>query len=288
MKKFVRIKFVMMLAVCMLSAASIFCAGRNTLSAHAYTDDEIAAAKEWLAANGYSPSRAGAEQAYQDYLNGKFGPIQGADTPPADNTPPADDESQEAGKENAGENPAGAAGEEQPNGETGTDTEQPDGGNAADAGQQTDAPAEPKAGKNTAADTKKSADSSADAGKKAADPAADTKKKEAADTVTAKNNDESSTGSQNKAAAKDKEQLNPSTEDKTDSAEAAASPKDIAAVTETTDTDAAGAAAAAVIGVPAEKTGISYTVILCAVVAAAAAAVCLIIYLRRKNERTAS
>lgn len=39
---------------------------------YAYTDEEKEAAKQWLVQNGYSPDRGGANQAYQDYLNGKF------------------------------------------------------------------------------------------------------------------------------------------------------------------------------------------------------------------------
>ena len=39
---------------------------------YAYTEEEKAAAKQWLVQHGYSPDRAGANQAYQDYLNGKF------------------------------------------------------------------------------------------------------------------------------------------------------------------------------------------------------------------------
>ena len=39
---------------------------------YAYTDEEKEAAKQWLIQYGYSPDRGGANQAYQDYLNGKF------------------------------------------------------------------------------------------------------------------------------------------------------------------------------------------------------------------------
>lgn len=39
---------------------------------HAYTQEQIQQAKAWLSAHGYSPDEAGANQAYQDYLNGKF------------------------------------------------------------------------------------------------------------------------------------------------------------------------------------------------------------------------
>lgn len=43
-----------------------------SLTAHAYTEEEKAQAKAWLSAHGYSPDMGGANQAYQDYLNGKF------------------------------------------------------------------------------------------------------------------------------------------------------------------------------------------------------------------------
>lgn len=40
--------------------------------AYAYTEEEKQQAKAWLSAHGYSPDMSGANQAYQDYLNGKF------------------------------------------------------------------------------------------------------------------------------------------------------------------------------------------------------------------------
>lgn len=39
---------------------------------YAYTEEEKQQAKAWLSAHGYSPDMNGANQAYQDYLNGKF------------------------------------------------------------------------------------------------------------------------------------------------------------------------------------------------------------------------
>lgn len=42
-------------------------------SSYAYTQEEKEAAKAWLIANGYSPDWGGANAAYQDYLNGKWG-----------------------------------------------------------------------------------------------------------------------------------------------------------------------------------------------------------------------
>lgn len=37
-----------------------------------YTEEQKQQAKAWLSAHGYAPTQAGASQAYQDYLNGKF------------------------------------------------------------------------------------------------------------------------------------------------------------------------------------------------------------------------
>ena len=45
---------------------------------YAYTDEEKQQAKSWLSSHGYPPTRAGAEQAYQDYMDGKI------DVPEAD------------------------------------------------------------------------------------------------------------------------------------------------------------------------------------------------------------
>ena len=45
---------------------------RSQMVAYAYTEEEKEAAKQWLVQHGYSPDRGGANQAYQDYLNGKF------------------------------------------------------------------------------------------------------------------------------------------------------------------------------------------------------------------------
>lgn len=42
------------------------------IRAYAYTEEEKQQAKAWLSAHGYSPDMSGANQAYQDYLNGKF------------------------------------------------------------------------------------------------------------------------------------------------------------------------------------------------------------------------
>lgn len=47
---------------------------------NAYTEEEKQQAKAWLSAHGYSPDMSGANQAYQDYLNGKFDEELGYDT----------------------------------------------------------------------------------------------------------------------------------------------------------------------------------------------------------------
>nr|MCR5214558.1 hypothetical protein [Eubacterium sp.] len=41
-------------------------------SSSEYTEEQKNAAKAWLSAHGYAPTRAGAAQAYQDYLDGKL------------------------------------------------------------------------------------------------------------------------------------------------------------------------------------------------------------------------
>lgn len=68
-------KMAAVIVLCLFAVTVTF--NRSEVSVYAYTQDEIDAAKAWLSANGYSPTRAGAEQAYQDYLNGKFGPVGG-------------------------------------------------------------------------------------------------------------------------------------------------------------------------------------------------------------------
>ena len=281
MKKFIKKKFLMMVAICILLASSIFCSGRNTLSAYAYTDEEIAAAKEWLAANGYSPSRAGAEQAYQDYLNGKFGPVQGTETPPADNPPADDNASQEAGTGNT--NPqAPEASAEQPDNNVETDTEQPEADAAAEAEQQTDPETKPKSAKDTTASAETKKESSAtDADIKKKD--TDTKKEETPSAVTTKSGNSSTTkaqdqtGTQNSSDAQNK--------DTKMGKDLVADGTDAIAASSATETAVAGATIAAV---PDENTGNSYTIAICAVLFAAIIIVGLIMFLRKRNERAAS
>lgn len=70
-------KMAAVIVLCLFAATVTF--SRCEVSVYAYSEEEIEAAKEWLSANGYSPTRAGAEQAYQDYLNGKWGPVGGSE-----------------------------------------------------------------------------------------------------------------------------------------------------------------------------------------------------------------
>lgn len=44
----------------------------SVTSTKAYTEEEKQQAKAWLSAHGYSPTRAGAYQAYEDYKSGKL------------------------------------------------------------------------------------------------------------------------------------------------------------------------------------------------------------------------
>lgn len=46
--------------------------GEGTSDTSGYTEEQKAAAKAWLSAHGYAPTRAGAAQAYADYLAGKL------------------------------------------------------------------------------------------------------------------------------------------------------------------------------------------------------------------------
>lgn len=64
-------KVIFTVIVCLLVGTYM---GGNVVQtmAQEYSDEEKAEAKAWLSAHGYSPTKAGAEQAYQDYLAGKF------------------------------------------------------------------------------------------------------------------------------------------------------------------------------------------------------------------------
>lgn len=50
-----------------------------SFTSNAYTEEQKQQAKAWLSAHGYSPDMGGANQAYQDYLNGKFDEELGVD-----------------------------------------------------------------------------------------------------------------------------------------------------------------------------------------------------------------
>ena len=67
--------FLIFLSILFFGISCAFFAPSTTVRAdedEGYTQEEIEAAKAWLSAHGYPPTRAGAEQAYQDYLDGKL------------------------------------------------------------------------------------------------------------------------------------------------------------------------------------------------------------------------
>ena len=69
-------KYIISLILVLISALVLPFVYTSTVHAYedtdGYTQEEIDAIKAWLSAHGYPPTRAGAEQAYQDYLDGKF------------------------------------------------------------------------------------------------------------------------------------------------------------------------------------------------------------------------
>lgn len=115
-----------LLALCVTLGAALFLTDKNVMTAYAYTEEEKEAAKSWLSQNGYPPTMAGAEQAYQDYLNGKFGPVDPSLAPGGDTSQGQDETNTETGSETP---PA------QQSGEGGTETK-PEGG-AGEAGAET-------------------------------------------------------------------------------------------------------------------------------------------------------
>ena len=66
-----------LLLVLMLILGAVMITSRP-VQTYAYTEEQKQQAKSWLSAHGYPPTRAGAEQAYQDYMDGKI------DVPEAD------------------------------------------------------------------------------------------------------------------------------------------------------------------------------------------------------------
>ena len=57
-----------LLLVLMLILGAVMITSRP-VATYAYTDEEKQQAKSWLSSHGYPPTRAGAEQAYQDYTS---------------------------------------------------------------------------------------------------------------------------------------------------------------------------------------------------------------------------
>lgn len=81
--------FILMIVLCMAVAAQ-----QTAVPVYAYTQEEKDAAKAWLSAHGYSPDMGGAQAAYADYMNGKFGAIPGLPEPnvkPQEPAPPAEE-----------------------------------------------------------------------------------------------------------------------------------------------------------------------------------------------------
>ena len=60
-----------LLLVLMLILGAVTITSRP-VQTYAYTEEQKQQAKSWLSAHGYPPTRAGAEQAYQDYMDGKI------------------------------------------------------------------------------------------------------------------------------------------------------------------------------------------------------------------------
>lgn len=96
-----------------------------SFTSHAYTEEQKQQAKAWLSAHGYSPDMGGANQAYQDYLNGKFDEELGVDVN-GDGIPAATeattDESSEDTAENSTEEVGADETEEAPNGDSVTES----------------------------------------------------------------------------------------------------------------------------------------------------------------------
>ena len=69
-------KIIYLFFICIFLSFTFFFSAINSKSTvyadEEYSQEEIDAAKAWLSAHGYPPTRAGAEQAYQDYLDGKL------------------------------------------------------------------------------------------------------------------------------------------------------------------------------------------------------------------------
>ena len=62
-------KKLLLILMLVLSAVTIT---SRPVTTYAYTEEQKQQAKSWLSAHGYPPTRAGAEQAYQDYMDGKI------------------------------------------------------------------------------------------------------------------------------------------------------------------------------------------------------------------------
>ena len=67
-----KILLMLILAVTFVGGGKIVYAEGEGDDSSGYTQEQKDAAKAWLSAHGYAPTRAGAAQAYQDFLDGKL------------------------------------------------------------------------------------------------------------------------------------------------------------------------------------------------------------------------
>lgn len=157
----VKVKKITMLIMLVLCVGVT--SGQMSITAQAYTQEEIDAAKAWLSANGYSPDMGGAQAAYADYMNGKFGAIPGLPEPnvpqppaqePQQDTPQQEQPKEEQPKE---EEPDQDAEKEEPEGE------EPESGQA---GGEVSAPQSPESGNEPETETDALPDNEASEGLK--------------------------------------------------------------------------------------------------------------------------
>lgn len=106
-------KLTILFTLCFSIGIVTFCSGKYKLTAYAYTEEEKAAVKAWLIEHGYPPTMDGAEQAYQDYLNGKIDLGDQVETPPEEPTESGGGDA----KETKQQNPEGDTGAETSAGE---------------------------------------------------------------------------------------------------------------------------------------------------------------------------
>lgn len=100
------------LFVLMMLLGVVFVSQQISVPVCAYTQEEKEAAKVWLSDHGYSPDMGGAQAAYNDYMNGKFGAIPGLPEPNVKPEEPPVEELEEQEEEPEEKKPEEAPGEE--------------------------------------------------------------------------------------------------------------------------------------------------------------------------------